>query len=177
MTTTPDALTPVSEAAISSSATPPADPTHRARFGMDPRTILGRLVATLARWRTAARHLAGALLDRFAAACRELTGEITFKPSIAVHRHGYLGRDSTCRVCRLDIHDFGEMCPEQRAADCSGCGQTVLLDYYLNHRCPTGRPTHRISNIRKTTPAQWRAILREQRIRERIRKVKVHPKT
>jgi hypothetical protein len=44
-------------------------------------------------------------------------------------RRGY--RQPVCAVCRIDVHDTGEVCPEQQVGDCDICG-TVRLDYYGN---------------------------------------------
>lgn len=91
----------------------------------------------------------------FATWCRDTFGPIEFSES--VRRIGYNDGES-CRSCRKDLHDDGEMCPEQRSADCSACGQRVLLTYW---GCPRVyvyaevQRTHRLSNIAPTTREEW----------------------
>lgn len=129
-----------------------------------------RTNATLARWRTAARRWASTAMERFrrAALYRFLTDPVEFPSSVyAVEQ---------CRVCRRDVHRLGEMCALQKSADCTACGQRVLLDYW---GCPAaGRrsevhSTHTLKNVAPTTAAEWRrahfVILKPQLIERRVR--------
>jgi len=67
-------------------------------------------------------------IGRFLAWAKDFFGPVEF--TIAARRG--LSIDDLCVVCRRDVHDDGEVCPEQFVGDCSTCGQTVLLDYYRN---------------------------------------------
>lgn len=121
--------------------------------------------APLDRWATAASRLSSTLRDRVASWLREVFGEVEFSESVL--RRGHMGPEALCRVCRKDVCNNGQMCPEQLIADCSAHGHEVLLDYYLRHegQGPTCRP----QNVRPATEWQWRSLVREQREKRRLR--------
>lgn len=128
----------------------------------DPLSRRSLLFSKVNRWLIAAGRRLTAFEAFVAAWCTDHLGEIEFSES--VHRRGFVGLMNRCTVCHADVHDFGEMCPDQKVADCAACGHAVILDYYLNHY-EGRRPTHVISNIRPATDAEWRSLLRIARRR------------
>lgn len=110
--------------------------------------------------RTAARRLIGIFLKAAVRRVLDVLGPVEF--SVSVNRRGFLGLDALCRVCRVDVHDIGEMCRKQLIADCSICGRELYLDYYLNaideRLCETtGRAQHRLTHVRGALASEWLA--------------------
>jgi hypothetical protein len=120
------------------------------------------LFSKVNRWLIAAGQRLTAFQASFARWRVDHLGTIEFTES--VHRRGFAGLMNRCTVCHADVHDFGEMCPVQKIADCAACGHSVILDYYLNHY-EGRRPTHVISNVRPATETEWRSLLRIARRR------------
>ncbi len=95
--------------------------------------------------------------DRRAAFLRAVTGEVTF--SISDRRRGYL-KGLYCGICRLEVHDEGEMCPKQWAGQCDVCG-VVLLDYWGNCSRPRAKQRSHViapSSRHLATPTEWRRL-------------------
>jgi hypothetical protein len=111
---------------------------------------------SLAQRLTAAGRWASSRRDAFASWCNRVLGPVEF--SASVHRRGYV--TEVCAVCRVDVHDIGEMCSKQWVAICSVCGLT-LLDYFGKCLHPRSEQrTHVISNStrRAATLQDWRRL-------------------
>lgn len=155
---------PASEVATSESSALPELPRRMTLLS------LGTFWRSLVAWITATVHAAsalrGAALRVRAAIVRAIRSEITV--SVSERRRGYL-KGLRCRVCLVDVHDEGEMCPKQWAGLCAICGP-VMLDYYghgLARDCDPRRG-HTIGRRHKATPAEWQrsrfAVLRPEPI-------------
>lgn len=141
MTTNPNALTPVSEAAI------PSSTSRTANF---PRRESDR--NTRSQRQTAAGRWLRARLERVAKYVKRISGEVDLRSDILDLLDGEdRDRCSVCGgACATVLPDLAtaKPCPgPPMFADCSGCGHTVTL---VDDRCPTRRPNHTTHSKRQS---------------------------
>jgi hypothetical protein len=105
VTTTQEALTPVSGAT-------------QARVPVPPHRASGRLNSALT-WRSVARRYVSALLDRFAAWCRDFFGPVE------------LTLGWWCGICD-DVHEMDAKCPRALLGHCADCKRLRALDRWGN---------------------------------------------